>query len=164
LIVTLPVIAVPEKVKETVRGVVVVVAPLLVNFCVVPELFTIPPWIVRAFLFVSISKELAPESKLMPAAVMALPSVTVPPPEPRKCATLLFVQGVLTNEVDEELHEEGPEVVAVVHVPPPAVAGLAILPAQNNGGRLWLQTFGSTFKNIRVVISPARMPRGFLID
>jgi len=98
----------------------------------------------------------------MPAALMLLPSVAVPPNEPWKCATLPSVQGTGVFVVPGvELHETGPEGVDVSQVPLPAVAGLFALPVQNRGTP---QAFGSTVKKMRVVKSPARMPRRFLID
>ena len=141
---------------------------LLSIVCVFSEVFTIPgPLIVSVFPLVSIVNGFAPGSKLMPAAVILVLSVTngVGWPLPRKCATLPCTQVPFAVEVNEELHAKNPENVLVVQVPLPAFAGsVSALPAQNNGGRVWLQTFGSTLKNIRVVMSPARIPRRFLID
>ena len=105
---------------------------LLMIVCVFPELFTIPaPSIVSVFRFVSIVNEFAPESKLMPAAMMSLPSVAVPPFEPRKRALLPSTQLAPTNEVGEELHEKNPVGSGVSQVPLPAAAGLAAVPVQN---------------------------------
>ena len=44
------------------------------------------------------SKAFAPGSKLIPAAVILLASVAVPPTEPRKCATLPSTEGSFRNE------------------------------------------------------------------
>src|SRR5271165_544044 len=132
------------------------VAPLLVIDCVFPEVFTIPPpSIVGTFPFVLTMKAFAPGSKLMLTAVMLLPSVAVPPAEPRKCATLVSTQLAGVFEVDVELHEKNPEVSGVTQVPLPATAGVEPLPVQY---RSTLQAFGSTLKVIRAVTSAAKMP------
>src|SRR5206468_10182905 len=138
------------------------VPPLLMIVCAVPDVFTIPaPEIVRVFPFVSIAKALAPRSKLMSAAVMGLPSVTVPPAEPTKCATLPSVQAVAGPDVEVRLHDMGPENWAATQAPLPAVAGLASLSAQNRSAP---QAFGGTLTNIAAAMIPARIPRKSLID
>jgi hypothetical protein len=143
-------------------GTPVTVTPLLMIVCVVPGVFTIPaPEIVRVFPFVSIAKAFAPGSKLIPAAVMGLPSVTVPPTEPTKCATLLSVHAVAGPDVEVILHDIGPENWAATQAPLPAVAGLAASSAQNRSA---LQPFGSTLKNVAAAMNPAKMHGKFLID
>ena len=155
LIVTLPLIAVPEKTVGPAG--VTVVSPLLVIVCVVPELFTIPvPWTVSTFPLVAILKAPATAPKLTPAVVMAVPSVTVPPVVPTKFATLPSVQVAPVCAVAVELHEKGGTVIRVfTQVPLPATVGFTALPVQN---RSTLQTFGSTLKVIRAVMSAAKMP------
>ena len=132
--------------------------------CVFPDVFTIPaPSIVRVFPLVSIMNGPAPEPKVMPAAVMGVSSVTVPPTEPIKFAvlSLAFTHGPFVFDVCEVLHIPSPENETVVQVPPPAVAGVASS-CQNRSAAP--QAFGSMLKNIRVVMRPAKMPRRFLID
>ena len=153
VIVTLPAVdALVKMVPST--------APELTIVCVVPELFVIPlPWIVSVNPFVWIVKALAPRSKLMPAAMMGLPSTMIPPAEPRKCATLPSVHPVNVFDVGEVLHGP-PEPVDVVQVPPPAVAGVAAS-CQN---RSTLQAFGSMLKVSSAAMNAGVMPRRFLID
>jgi len=166
----LPAVEALKKVVEpaTVSGPEFMNWTLLSIVCVFSEVFAIPgPLIVSVFPLVSIVNGFAPGSKLMPAAVILVLSVTywVGSPLPRKCATLPCTQVPFAGEVIEELHAKDPENVLVVQVPLPAFAGsVSALPAQNNGGRVWLQTFGSTLKNIRMVTSPTTMPRKFLTN
>src|SRR5580704_9559745 len=98
MIVVLPVIVVPEektvepagvKAAAKISGVSVsfggggggrAAPPLLTIVCPLSELFAMPvPWIVSVFPSVLIVKAPAPAPKLIPAALMAVASVTVPP-------------------------------------------------------------------------------------